>query len=108
MAISTARVTFPGADANRRPVAARRLQFPTTARVAAVGLVRRPSSGRTAAGEMRRLLPFAGPRPNRWSRPEADAPLPYSITSSARARNDWGIISPSVLAVLRVDDQLEF
>src|SRR5262249_21845322 len=33
--------------------------------------------------------------------PEADIPLVYSITSSARPRSDSGTVSPSTLAVLR-------
>src|SRR5437764_8509860 len=36
------------------------------------------------------------------SRPKAGARLPYSITSSARIRNDCGTVRPSAVAVLRL------
>jgi len=68
--------------------------IPTEGRAAALGSVRRPSPARAATGEMRRFRPFAGPRWNRWSRPQMRPSRPHlRIVGSAAKRsfapNSW-------------------
>src|SRR5205823_492704 len=59
---------------------------------------------RTEPAESRREPPFGRPRVNESKRPKPDMTgSAYSITSSARARINGGIVRPSAL----VDDEIE-
>src|SRR5262249_25246710 len=54
---------------------------------------------------LRHLRPRRHRPSRRAPKPRDELPPSHSITSSARSRNDWGIVRPSALAVLRRPSQ---